>query len=131
MEVTNIMANKLFIMLQNTSPSNPHALGAPFFQAAAAAVMDYEVEMVLTADAGLLMKKGVAENLRAKEGSPKSIYDFIKDAYNAGVVFKVCTPALELNDFTKEDLIEECSGVVGGAYVVQMVMDDNVKTLSY
>ncbi|MHB1661362.1 MAG: DsrE family protein [bacterium] len=125
------MANKLFIMLQNTTPSDPHSLAAPFFQATTAAVMDYEVEVVLTADAGLLMKKGVAENLRAKEGSPKSVYGFIKDAYDAGVVFKVCTPALELNDFTEDDLIEECSGVVGGAYVVEMVMDDNVRTLSY
>ncbi len=125
------MANKLFIMLQNTSPANPHSLAAPFFQATAAAVMDYEVEIVLTTDAGLLMKKGVAENLRAKEGSSKTVYDFIKDAYNAGVVFKICTPAMELNDFTKDDLIEECSGVVGGAYVVEMVMDDNVRTLSY
>ncbi len=125
------MANKLFIMLQNTSPSNLHTLGAPFFQAAAAAVMEYEVEVVLTADAGLLMKKGVAENLRIQEGSPKSVYDFIKDAYDAGVVFKICTPALELNGFTKDDLIEECSGVVGGAYVVEMVMDDDIKTLSY
>ncbi|RZD16272.1 MAG: peroxiredoxin [Candidatus Acididesulfobacter guangdongensis] len=125
------MANKLFIMLQNTTPENPHQLGAPFFQAAAAATMDYEVEMILTADAGLLMKKGVAENLRVKEGSPKSVYDFIKDAYEAGVVFKVCTPALELNDFTKDDLIPECSGVVGGAYVVEMAMDDDVKVLAY
>ncbi|HEC25097.1 MAG TPA: peroxiredoxin [bacterium] len=125
------MANKLFIMLQNTSPSNLHTLGAPFFQAAAAAVMEYEVEIVLTADAGLLMKKGVAENLRIQEGSPKSVYDFIKDAYDAGVVFKICTPALELNGFTKDDLIEECSGVVGGAYVIEMVMDDDIKTLSY
>ncbi|MHB1665077.1 MAG: DsrE/DsrF/DrsH-like family protein [bacterium] len=125
------MANKLFIMLQNTTPDNPHQLGAPFFQAAAAATMDYEVEMVLTADAGLLMKKGVAENLRVKAGSPKSVYDFIKDAHEAGVVFKICTPALELNDFTKDDLIPECSGVVGGAYVVEMAMDDDVKVLAY
>ncbi|MHB1646450.1 MAG: peroxiredoxin [Candidatus Acididesulfobacter diazotrophicus] len=125
------MANKLFIMLQNTTPDNPHQLGAPFFQAAAAATMDYEVEMVLTADAGLLMKKGVAENLRVKTGSPKSVYDFIKDAHEAGVVLKVCTPALELNNFTKDDLIPECSGVVGGAYVVEMAMDDDVKVLAY
>jgi predicted peroxiredoxin len=93
--------------------------------------MEYEVEIVLTADAGLLMKKGVAKGLRIQEGSPKSVYDFIKDAYDAGVVFKICTPALELNGFTENDLIEECSGVVGGAYVVEMVMDDDVKTLSY
>lgn len=125
------MANKLFIMLQNTTPANTHTLGAPFFQATTAAVMDYDVEVVLTADAGLLMKKGVAEKLRVKEGSPKSVYDFIKDAYNAGVIFKVCTPALELNGFAKEDLIDECSGIVGAAYVIEMVMDDDVKTLSY
>ncbi len=125
------MANKLIMILQNTTPKELHALGAPFFQAAAAAVMEYEVEVVLTADAGLLMKKGVAEKLTVLEGSSKTVYDFIKDAKNAGVVFKVCTPSLELNNFTKEDLIPECTGVVGGAYVIEKVMDDDYKVLSY
>ncbi len=125
------MANKLFIMLQNTSPANPHQLGAPFFQAAAAATMDYEVEMVLTADAGLLMKKGFAENIRIIKGSPKTVYDFIKDAYDAGVVLKVCTPSLELNALAKDDLIPECSGIVGGAYVIEKTMDDDTKVLAY
>lgn len=125
------MANKLIIIMLNTTPSTPHSLGAPFFQATAAAVMDYEVEMVLTSDAGLLMKKGVAENLRVKEGSPKTVYDFIKDAFKAGVVLKVCTPSLELNDFTKDDLIQECTGVVGGAYAIDKIMDDEYKVLTY
>jgi hypothetical protein len=36
-----------------------------------------------------------------------------------------------LNNFTKEDLIPECTGVVGGAYVIEKVMDDDYKVLSY
>ena len=35
------------------------------------------------------MKKGVAEKLAVKPGSPKSVYDFIKDAHGAGVKFCV------------------------------------------
>jgi len=42
--------------------------------------MEYEVDVICTATAGRLMKKGVADKLHVKEGSPKTVYDFIKDA---------------------------------------------------
>ena len=58
------MAKKLIIVMVNTDPRNGEELGAPFFQATVAAAMDYEVDVVCTATAGQLMKKGVAE----KEG---------------------------------------------------------------
>ena len=126
------MAKKLLIMLVNTDPRNGEELGAPFFQASVAAAMDYEVEVVCTATAGRLMKKGVAEELVVKEGSPKTVYDFIKEAHEAGVKFLCCSPNLDLFDMTKEDLIPECSGIVGGAYVIEEVMEgDNTKVLSY
>ncbi|MBU6405126.1 MAG: DsrE/DsrF/DrsH-like family protein [Metallibacterium scheffleri] len=126
------MAKKLLIMLVNTDPRNGEELGAPFFQASVAAAMDYEVEVVCTATAGRLMKKGVAEKLVVKEGSPKTVYDFIKEAHEAGVKFLCCSPNLDLFDMTKEDLIPECSGIVGGAYVIEEVMEgDNTKVLSY
>ena len=126
------MAKKLLIMLVNTDPRNGEELGAPFFQASVAAAMDYEVEVVCTATAGRLMKKGVAEKLVVKEGSPKTVYDFIKEAHEAGVKFLCCSPNLDLFDMTKEDLIPECSGIVGGAYVIEAVMEgDNTKVLSY
>ena len=125
------MASKLLIMLVNTDPKNGEELGAPFFQATVAAAMDYEVEVVCTATAGKLMKKGVAEKLVVKEGSPKTVYDFIKDAHDAGVKFYCCSPNLDLFDMTKEDLIPECEGVVGGAYVVEQVMEGDCKVLSY
>jgi predicted peroxiredoxin len=126
------LAKKLLIMLVNTDPRNGEELGAPFFQASVAAAMDYEVEVVCTATAGRLMKKGVAEKLVVKEGSPKTVYDFIKEAHEAGVKFLCCSPNLDLFDMTKEDLIPECAGIVGGAYVIEEVMEsDNTKVLSY
>ncbi len=126
------MAHKLLIMLVNTDPRNGEELGAPFFQASVAAAMDYEVEIVCTATAGRLMKKGVAESLVVKPGSPKTVYDFIKEAHEAGVKFYCCSPNLDLFDMTKEDLIPECAGIVGGAYVIEQVMEnDDTRVLSY
>ncbi|HMA88559.1 MAG TPA: DsrE/DsrF/DrsH-like family protein [Burkholderiales bacterium] len=122
------MADKLMIVMVNTDPRNGAELGAPFFQATVAAAMEYDVEVILTGRAGELAVKGVAEKLHVKEGSPKSVYDFIKDAHEAGVKFKVCTPTLEL---WGEDLIPEIEETVGGAYVISQAMDDDVVTFTY
>jgi len=122
------MADKLMIVMVNTDPRNGAELGAPFFQATVAAAMEYEVEIILTGRAGELAVKGVAEKLHVKEGSPKSVYDFIKDAHEAGVKFKVCTPTLDL---WGEDLIPEIEETVGGAYVISQAMDDDVVTFTY
>jgi len=126
------VARKLMIIMVNSDPRNGEEMGAPFFQATVAAAMDYEVEIVCTATSGQLMKKGVAEALRVKAGSDKSVYDFIKDAHDAGVKFYCCSPNLDLFDMTEADLIPECSGIVGGAHVIEEVMEnDDVKVLTY
>jgi uncharacterized protein len=122
------MADKLLIVMVNTDPRDGPELGAPFFQATVAAAMEYEVEVILTGRSGELAVKGVAEKLHVKEGSPKSVYDFIKDAHEAGVKFKVCTPTLDL---WGQDLIPEIEETVGGAYVIGQAMDDDVVTFTY
>jgi len=122
------MADKLLIVMVNTDPSSAAELGAPFFQATVAAAMEYDVEVILTGRSGELAVKGVAENLFVQEGSPKSVYEFIKDAHEAGVVFKVCTPTLEL---WGDDLIPEIEETVGGAYVISEAMDDDTVTFTY
>jgi predicted peroxiredoxin len=63
-----------------------------------------------------------------QEGSSKSVYDFMKDAHEAGVVFKVCTPTLDL---WGDDLIPEIEETVGGAYVISEAMDDDTVTFTY
>jgi len=125
------MAKKLIIVMANTDPRNGEELGAPLFQASVAAAMDYEVEVICTATAGRLLKKGVAEKLTVKPGSPKTVYDFIKDAHEAGVKFYTCSPNLDLFDMTKDDLIPECAGIVGGAYLIEGVMEGDTKVLTY
>jgi uncharacterized protein len=122
------MADKLMIVMVNTDPRDGPELGAPFFQATVAAAMEYEVEVILTGRSGELAIRGVAEKLHVKEGSPKSVYDFIKDAHEAGVKFKVCTPTLDL---WGQDLIPEIEETVGGAYVIGQAMDDDVVTFTY
>jgi uncharacterized protein len=117
--------NKLLIVMANTDTRNGEELGAPIFQASVAAAMDKEVTVICTATSGRLMKKGVAENLYVKAGSPKSVYGFIQDAHEAGVKFYCCSPNLDLFNMTKDDMIPECSGVVGGAFLIEAAMDDD------
>ncbi|MFN3868766.1 MAG: peroxiredoxin, partial [Hyphomicrobiaceae bacterium] len=66
------MAKKLVIVMANTDTRNGEELGAPIFQASVAAAMEYDVQVICTATSGRLMKKGVAEALFVKPGSPKS-----------------------------------------------------------
>ncbi len=126
------VASKLIIMMVNTDPRNGEELGAPFFQATVAAAMDYEVDVICTATSGQLMKKGFAEKLVVKAGSPKTVYDFIKDTHEAGAKFYCCSPNLDLFDMTVDDLIPECEGIVGAAKVIEEIMeDDNVRVMTY
>ena len=125
------MSKKLIIIMANTDPRNGEELGAPIFQAAVAAAMSYEVEVICTGTAGKLMKKGVAEKLRVKPGDPRTVYDFIKDAHAAGVKFFCCSPALDLFDMHKDDLIAECTGVVGAAHFIEEIMTGESKVLTY
>ena len=126
------MPKKLVIVMANTDPRNGEELGAPIFQASVAAAMDYEVDVICSATAGRLMKKGVAEKLHVKAGSPKSVYDFIRDAHEAGAKFYCCSPNLDLFDMTQEDLIPECAGIVGGAHLISAVMeDDDCRVMTY
>ncbi|HEY9149712.1 MAG TPA: peroxiredoxin, partial [Gammaproteobacteria bacterium] len=82
----------------------------------------------LTGRAGELAKVGVAEAIVLKQGTDRTVYDYIKDAHEAGVKFKVCTPTLEL---WGDELISEIDETVGGAYIISEAMDDNTVTFTY
>ncbi|UCE89417.1 MAG: peroxiredoxin [Pseudomonadota bacterium] len=122
------MADRLMIVMVNTDPSNPSELGAPFFQATVAAAMEYDVEVILTGRSGELAKTGVAATLHVQEGNARTVYDYIREAHEAGAVFKVCTPTLEL---WGDDLIPEIDETVGAAYVISQAMDGDTVTFTY
>lgn len=122
------MPEKLMIVMVNTDPSNSSELGVPFAQATVAAAMEFEVEIILTGRSGELAKKGVAEKLFVQNQNEKSVYDYIREAHEAGVKFKVCTPTLEM---WGHDLIPEIDETVGGAYVISEAMDGETVTFTY
>ena len=125
------MKRRLVIVLVNTDARNPEELGAPFYHAATAAAMDLDVDVICTATAGKLMRKGVAEALHVKAGSPMSVYDWIKQAHENGAKFWACPANLDLFDMTAADLIPECSGLRGAATMIGAIMDDGTQVLSY
>jgi predicted peroxiredoxin len=115
----------------NTDPRNVEELGAPFYHAAVAAAMDYEVDVVCTATAGKLMVKGVAQALRIKADSDKTVYDWIKEAHDQGARFWACPANLDLFDVGEDDLIPECNGMMGAAAMIQDIMDGECRVLTY
>ena len=110
-------------------PETPQRCATPFYMANMAAAMDCEARVVFQIDGVLLMKKGVAEDLVAMEGG-KRIIDFIRDAKEAGVEFYVCSASLQLHDMGVDDLIEECNGVVGAAWITEQALEASA-VLSY
>ena len=113
------------LIFVTTGPETAQRCATPFYMANMAAAMDNEAEMIFQIDGVLLMKQGVAEGLTAKEGG-KKIIDFIREAKEAGVTMKVCSAALQLHDMTEADLIAECDGVVGAAYMVDRGFDSQL-----
>ncbi len=116
-------------IFMTSGPDTPQRCATPFYMANVAVAMDNKAEMVFQIDGTLLLKKGLAENLKAKEGG-KKIIDFIREAKEAGVTMRVCSASLQLHDMTEDDLIEECDGVIGAAYMTDIGMDSDL-VLSY
>ncbi|MCZ0735476.1 DsrE/DsrF/DrsH-like family protein [Phreatobacter sp. AB_2022a] len=124
-------ARRLLILLVNTDPGRVEELGAPFYYAAIAAAMDFEVDVVCTAAAGRLMVKGVAERLVLKPGDPKTALDWIREAHDQGARFWACPANLDLIGHTSDDLIAECSGLMGAAAVINDVMEGECRVLTF
>ena len=110
------------LIFVTSGPETPQRCATPFYMASIAAAMDNEAEIIFQIDGVLLMKKGVAEGIVAKEGG-KSILEFIREAKEADVEMKVCSAALQLHDMTEDDLIDECDGVVGAAYMTDQGLE--------
>ncbi len=125
------MADKLCIMLLTVDPDHPHLCGTPFFQAAAAAAMDFEVEMYFASRAVRLLIKGVADKIYPSDNRAKSVYGFMQDAAELGVKFYACGGALEAYAVTPEIMIPELTGTAGGTAFIGRVMDDDWRTLTY
>ncbi len=119
------MARRLVMTLLNTPPGNA---SAPIAQAAVAAAMGNDTCVVFTGDSGRIAVNGVAAAEPSADGTGGTLHDVIRDAVEAGVVFRICSPAVARFG---DDLIPEIREVVGAAWLIAQMSEPGTVTLTY
>lgn len=118
-------AGKKVLVVATFGSDNPERCPGPFVFAAEAARGGAEAGICFVLQAPLILKQGVADNLRPKEGA-RTIREFIDEALEMGVDFYVCDTALDLCSMTPEDLIEEAEDLVGPSFLVKQGMKSDL-----
>lgn len=123
------MAEKLVIIILNSSPEISTELFEPIYQATVAASMDYAVEVIFSGRAGELAIRGRANKVPSPRKADETIYDHIKEAYQSGVIFKASKFVVQ--KWGEKDLIPEIEEVVSSGYLIGEIMNPTVTTLTY
>ncbi len=116
---------KKILMMLTSGPETPERCAAPFFFATGAAKMGHEVTLFFTMQATQLLKRGVAEQVCAKQGG-RPVSQFIRNALDAGVKFYICSASLELNDISQAELIEEADNLVSSIFLTKKGLESDL-----
>jgi len=108
---------KTVLIVATSGPEAPERCAAPFFFAREAALKGAHVSICFVLQSPLLLKKGFAETMYAKEGG-HPLSQFIKAALRAGVELDVCDAALQMCNMTPDDLIEDVENLVGPSFLI-------------
>ena len=122
------MANKLVIILHHSYCKQAEGLKPIFFQAAVAAAMQYETEVILSGVNIELARPGIAAEMFLPGEEGKTVHHYMQDAVGAGACIKVCSaPA----DLLPDSMIPEIQERVGSTYLISEIMDHDTVTLTY
>ena len=102
------------LYVQTHGVDDPGRSATPFFLAAAAAAMDFEVMIYFTMYGPSLLRRDVVDKIGPKGDRGQTLRYFIEQASGLGVRLLVCQPSLDLNDLRLEDLIDGVE-IIGGA----------------
>jgi predicted peroxiredoxin len=122
---------KLLFVMSGADPDKPDTCNAPLFQATVAAALSHDVEVIFTGISGTLTLPGVAENIEVNIESHQTLYDVIREAYNAGVSFKACNTCHASLQMAGQEMIEEIEEKVGAAYVIHEALQDDTVVFTY
>ena len=95
---------------------DPGRCATPFFLAAAAAAMEFEVMIYFTMYGPTLLRKDVIDKIGPKGDQGQPLRYFIEQATGLGVRLLVCQPSLDLNDLSLDDLIDGVEMIGGAAF---------------
>jgi predicted peroxiredoxin len=102
------------LYVQTHGADDPGRSATPFYLAASAAAMEFEVMIYFTMYGPTLLRKDVVDKIGPKGDQGQPLRYFVEQATSLGVRLLVCQPSLELNDLSLEDLIDGVE-VIGGA----------------
>jgi predicted peroxiredoxin len=102
------------LYVQTHGIDDPGRSATPFFLAAAAAAMEFEVMIYFTMYGPTLLRKDVVDKIGPKGDQGEPLRHFIEQATGLGIRLLVCQPSLALNDLSLDDLIDGVE-VIGGA----------------
>jgi len=94
----------------------PERCATPFFLAASAAAMDVETAIYFTMNGPQLLRKDVIDKVGPKGEQGQRLRFFIEQALDCDVRLLVCQPSLDLNDLTREELLDEVEMIGGAAF---------------
>jgi hypothetical protein len=104
------------LYVQTHGIDDPGRSATPFFLAASAAAMDFEVMIYFTMYGPSLLRKDVVDKIGPKGDMGQPLRYFIDQATSLGVRLLVCKPSLDLNDLSLEDLIDGVEMIGGAAF---------------
>lgn len=113
---------KKILILQTSGTREPKRTYAPLYIATSAAAMDMVVSIWFTMEGVTLLKKGAAEQIELVKGSGVTLKTWLDRARQAGVKFMVCAQAMEGEELSMEDIIEDCE-MIGAAAIVDLSLE--------
>ena len=109
------MANKLYIIGQ-WGPEAAERCYGPFVTGTTAQAQDVEANIFLMMDAVMLMKKGMAEKVKAPGFPP--LPDLIDAFLEAGGKIQVCSNSVEFRGIDQDDLRDQRIEIAGAATMI-------------
>jgi predicted peroxiredoxin len=104
------------LYVQTHGVDDPGRCATPFFLAASAAAMEFEVMIYFTMYGPTLLRKDVIDKIGPKGERGQPLRYFIEQATGLGVRLLVCQPSLDLNDLSLDDLIDGVTMIGGAAF---------------
>jgi hypothetical protein len=109
-------AERKVLYVQTHGVDDPGRSATPFFLAASAAAMEFEVMIYFTMYGPTLLRKDVVDKIGPKGDQGQPLRFFIEQATGLGVRLLVCQPSLDLNDLHLDDLIDGIEMIGGAAF---------------
>lgn len=113
---------KKILIIQSSGLREPKRTYAPLFFSLTAAAMGMDVTVWFTMEGVTQLKKGAAESVELVKGSGVTLKSWLDQAQEAGVNLLACQQAMDVEELTKDDLIDGVT-IVGAAGILDRCLD--------